>query len=196
MQENIKILKEIDEEIINSMIRIGNDNFAHGYITKEYILSYLGTEKSFILIYQENKETFGFSICSLWNSDELFTQTKGFHSIVREHGMHENDTLELGVIKTIAIDLDYQKKGIGTAFFKASEARLKTLKVKSLVVPAWVYNGLTPMKKILDSFDYEPWFCLEKFWISSCDTKEDFCPQKKGNSCQCNSYFYKKENLY
>jgi GNAT superfamily N-acetyltransferase len=193
--KNIKILDEIDNKSFESIIKIGNDNFADGYFTKEYLLSYLNDSDSFVLVYQNHEKIIGFAISTIWDADNLFNHAEGYPSILIKNGITKKDNLHLGIIKTIAIDLEFQKKGIGTELFKASEARLKKFDVKSLVVPAWVYNGLTPMGKILENFQYEPWFCLEKFWISVCDNDKNFCSKRRENSCQCDSYFYKKDIL-
>lgn len=54
-----------------------------------------------------------------------------------------------------------------------------------LVVPAWVYDGITPLGKIIDKFQYEKWFYIEKFWFDVCNSKKINCPKKRGNDSEC-----------
>lgn len=191
--KDIKVLQKEDKKTISILIKIGADSFASGYISEEYIFTYLDSLESFILVYEEQERVVGFCICSLWESHDLFKHTKGFHAVLWEKNIREEDELKLGIIKTIAIDLDFRHKGIATALFQASEKRLNMLKVQKLVVPAWVYNNVMPLGKVLKKFHYRPWFCLEKFWISSCEDNKNWCPKRTENGCQCDSYFYSKK---
>jgi len=154
--KNIKTINKEDKQIIQSMIEIGEYSFASDYLNKEYIMTYIEDAKSFILVYEENHQVLGFSICSMWRSDELFKHTEGFHSALWAQNIKKKDEMELGLIKTIAVDLKFRHKGIGTELFRVCEEKLMSLGTKHSVIPAWVYADTMPLEKVLKKFHYKP----------------------------------------
>jgi len=84
---NIKIVNKLNNEILKSIIKKGDENFANGYFTKEYLMTYLNDADSFVLVYQNHEKVVGFSIATIWNSDDLFTNIEGFYSTLTENGI-------------------------------------------------------------------------------------------------------------
>ena len=190
---NIKVITTPNEKVIESIIQIGDTTFSVGYVSKEYIVSYINDSNSFVLTYEKNGKILGFCFSSIWDNEKLFSETEGFHNILEEKGILKEDDLSLGTIKTIAVDVKFQKIGIATELFKASENRLKNLNINSLIVPALAIDGIVPMGKILSRFQYKEWFCLEKFWLSLCKNGTNWCVDRKENQCVCDSCYYIKK---
>ena len=189
----IKTVKKLDKQTLQYLMKIGADGFARTYIDKAYLLPYMEDTNSFILIYEEDEKILAFSACSIWNSQELLAYYSEHIEIFKEHNITEESSLKLGMIKTIAVDIDFRKKGIGKKLFEESEKKLIDMGIETLCVPAWIYNSFTPMGRILHQLNYKFWFQLKQPWLYACKDNINFCPHRKDNlECICDSDFYIK----
>jgi len=97
---------------------------------------------------------------------------------------------EVGILKTIAVKKDCQKKGIGSLLLIEVEKRLSD--VKKILVPTWKDDEGINLEKLLIKYGYRKTIEVIDFWKKDCDDKKFLCVSRK-NECICSSLIFEKE---
>jgi ribosomal protein S18 acetylase RimI-like enzyme len=97
----------------------------------------------------------------------------------------------LGIIKTIAVDSEFEGMGVGDRLFTCMAASLKKRGGELIVVPSWKSNKGVHLQGILKTNGYEPFLTEARFWKSGCDAK-DFCCGSRTDECVCDLVWYRK----
>ena len=99
---------------------------------------------------------------------------------------------EIAIIKTIAINESFQKRGIGTRFVNALEEIFKSKNIHVIASVAWRHDGIENIGGIMKKNEYKSIYIIDNYWKED-SIKEGFsCPVCGDNGCNCSANIYMK----
>lgn len=125
----------------------------------------------------------------LWVAEERSTKSiVGFIFIILEE--------QKAVIKSVAIQENYQRKGIGTTLFNIAFERLKD-SVDKFEVIAWERSdsGEIPLEGLLLKFGFKEEVRKPQFWYDDSIRRRYICPAC-GAPCQCTAVIFSIPSSY
>jgi GNAT superfamily N-acetyltransferase len=105
-----------------------------------------------------------------------------------------DDVGAVGVIQSIAVDPEFQGRGMGTKLLAQSEKMISAEACSVALVPAWKYDGTVGIHGILNKAGYQEWVEIKEYWKEDCDRGAFLCPKRTGG-CVCSVVFYRKTLL-
>ncbi|HJS85600.1 MAG TPA: GNAT family N-acetyltransferase [Acetobacteraceae bacterium] len=105
-----------------------------------------------------------------------------------------DDVGAVGVIQSIAVDPEFQGRGIGTKLLAQSEKIISAEACSVAIVPAWKYDDTVNIHGILSKAGYKEWIEIKQYWKEDCDKSAFVCPQRTVG-CMCSVVFYRKTLL-
>ncbi len=104
------------------------------------------------------------------------------------------DSIEerFGLIKTLAIDSNHQKQGIGTELVERAINRFESRNINYVAYLAWMRHGQVPMESLLLRLKFTRKAILKKNWYRESLKLGYSCPDC-GSPCVCDAVWYERE---
>ncbi|MBS0234248.1 MAG: GNAT family N-acetyltransferase [Proteobacteria bacterium] len=173
---------------ITDILAISTKVFGNGYLGD--LDRFIDSPHSSLLVAKSKKKIAGFCLSYL-NPKPLEDVVDGYNGPIPDDVMHANNGGRLGLIKSIAVDPRYWRRGVGSRLFSEAENELKRLGAECAIVPAWVYRDTANIGGILKRHGYDFWFWNRTYWKHACENREFTCVKFDGQ-CNCSVAFYKR----
>jgi len=98
---------------------------------------------------------------------------------------------KIGILKTIAILPNQQRKGFGSKLVRLLANHLVKEGANQLVVPAWQAGQRINISGAMSRNGFTSFMHTALAWKTECDAKTFLCPERN-ESCQCNIVWYSK----
>nr|WP_321406621.1 hypothetical protein [uncultured Carboxylicivirga sp.] len=161
------IIRDANPNDIPAIKKICDDEFGNGYFNS--FSEYLFTNDSILRVATQQNTIAGFYYS--------YSNTK--------------QDLRQGILKTLAIHIQYRQKGLGINLFEDACIQLKQFKVQTIKTIIWNHNDDQAIIKILDQLDFKLEYEIADYWKEESILKGYICPVC-GNPCNCSASIYYK----
>lgn len=186
-------IEELTMESIPSILSICNKELGNGFVTNQCLIDYINNPKCLSLIAKdfENEKVIAVSI-SFYLSQEKF---KEYLHPSQYTYLNESFILckEIGVFKLIAIEKQFQKKGLGSIFIDLSFEFFKKNNIHKVSAFAWESKTGIHMKNIFDRNHLSIVCRIPDFWNIDSLEKKYNCPECGTPPCRCTAVVFGKE---
>ena len=187
-------INSLTENDFAEVLSIANDAFGDDYICKSTLFEYLSNDKGIGLVSRVNGTIVGFSLSRICELHELSSLVLSASEWFDEQ-FAENTPV--GVINSIAVHPNYQKKGVGSGLIEKSVEKLSRVS-KNLLSVCWEHNNTVNLASILNRFGFDPIHKIEQYWYNDSILKDYSCKFCGRPPCRCNAVLYVKKvtNFY
>lgn len=183
-------IKKLDENNdITKCIKIIDSVLGKNYINYKQIMSMVKNEKFICLKATVDKLIVGIAIACIMDFNEAIGYLKIEKDEIPDFIKQCN---KVSIIKTIAIDDNFQKLGIGSNFIRNLEKIFFNENIHVVFTVAWRHNNIENIGPLMIKNEYKSLYIIEKYYEKD-SLKEGFsCPICGDNGCHCDANIYFK----
>lgn len=164
---------------------------AENQLGKDYISeASLDFDKNIILKAQIENETVGFSISKLIDKEEFKNE---FNKVAGMKNRVINSIDKIGVIRTIAVSLDFQRRGIGNKLLKESLLLLSQRGAEIIIIVGWKSCKGTKIHSLAQLNNFRIIGEIKNYWYEDSQSKMYGCPVCGEPPCECSAVIYSRE---
>lgn len=171
-----------------TITKIADEELGKDYITEDFLREILDEKESTFCVVAFNKKSnkvVGFGIGKKAEYEDILDITRSRE--IKELKFEK----EIGFLKTIAVDNQHQKLGIGSMIVEKMMAILKEEGICSFISTAWKHAGIINIASVLEKHGFYNVLELPNYWYES-SIKEGFMCPMCGNPCHCSCVIYIK----
>ncbi len=188
----VKVLKRANEKLMDRIIAIFSEELGERYITKEVVEEILKKNNNqFLLGAFFKSELVAVGTASILSADAPEIETfKSHYSEPGGNTIFNNQ--KVGMLGSLAVKQEYQRKGIGA---KVAKSRIEVLKKKGCtkcIAKAWDSKTEASSPKLLEALGFKKVGFSERHWEEMSKQKVFFCKTCKAGPCKCDAIFYLK----
>lgn len=166
------------------IVEIAGDQLGKDYLSIEN----LDFDKNVILKALVNSETVGFSINSTLNVQEFRNEFPNLINILQAT-LDQSKTV--GIIRTIAVDKEYQKRGLGNALLTNSVSELMK-NSDFIMMVAWKSDIKVNIQALAETHGFRKVKEIPNYWNVESKKKKYSCPICGEPPCQCSAVVFTK----
>ena len=174
----------LDEKYFNDIVTLSNQQFGDDFLSIDQLSN---QTKGYVAV--NGTKVLGFLIYKVCN------QFSDLESIVlkdkKEVEQQINHHFPVGVISTIAVDINYSNQGIGKKILDTALNDLSN-QCKSMISFLWEHPNGTPLAHLLKQYDFNQLKTIKNYWFDDALLKGYNC-KYCGNPCKCNCLVYFRE---
>jgi ribosomal protein S18 acetylase RimI-like enzyme len=185
--------KHLEKSDIPSLIEISDATLGKGFITKETME--IGTSKKDQFFVKVACDASGnivaFSIVLIVSNQDLHFLLNEFQfSSLPDTIISKN---KIGIIKTIGVQPQHQKRGIGSAFLRIALQYFEENSVEIACAFAWKKGDKVGMNGIFDRHQFAVVLRIPDFWAYDSLQKNYYCQECGLPPCSCSSVVYTRK---
>lgn len=183
---------QLELKDIPQIIPICNEELGKGFITEKSAIYYINNPfcQSLAAVNPLNNEIIGTSICLFFSQKEFkaFLHPSQYIHLPNSFTQCE----KIGVLKLIAIQKEFQKKGLGSEFINASFKFFQENNIQTICAFAWESKTGINMKTIFDRNHLSTMNRIDNFWTKDSLEKQYDCPECGSPPCKCTAVIFIK----
>jgi ribosomal protein S18 acetylase RimI-like enzyme len=179
---------EATKEHITQIVALGNVELGEGFLNYQEMSNMLNDNETYLCkVAIEGKRVIGFCLCKTVSHDDL---SEYLH--VDEEAMPDfvRYADKVGVIKTIAVSNDFQKRGVGYTLTLASYNELSKRDVQAVASIAWKRGTRINAHGVLSAAGLRPHKIIPDYWKNDSITQKFKCPNCGEPPCNCSAVLY------
>lgn len=179
------MIHPVVEADIKAIIALSDQNMGRGYLNDRDIKDYIKDRKTQIICAKIDDVVVGLSIAFTTSNNSLQNE-KSLKLLLN----HFSDVNTIGAVKTIIVDENHQRKGIGTLLVKHALDFLKAEGAQACYAVALKMLGTINIGEVLDRFNFTPLKEIEDFWAFKSIEWDFICPACGEPPCRCVAVIY------
>lgn len=185
-------IEQLTIEAIPFVLPICNEELGTGFLNDIVLVDYINNPncQSLMVIDNLSNKIVGISISLFLTQKELkqFMHPSQYFKLDQSLTTSE----DIGILKLIAIQKDYQKKGIGTQFIENSFDFFRKNNIQTICAFAWKNKEGINMKTIFDRHQLTVINKILDFWKEDSIIQKYDCPECGKPPCKCTAVIFIK----
>ncbi len=187
---NDLLIVEMATNHMQHVFNIADCQLGKGYVSADLLGEAIVNNEKYIAkvaIDNENNKVVGFYIVQLVKKQEVNEIILNNPEVASRIARSSELT---GLIKTVAVDKNYQGRGVGMNLIKDAISELQNKNIHTIFTIAWKSKYGTNLKGILMRLDFKEIIEIPEYWKES-SIKENFeCPVCRKPPCSCSAVIY------
>lgn len=171
-----------------AIFHIAAKALGEGYLNHDTLMKALERDHVFVAEYEGT--IIGYAISEIIRRGEFEVHLKGQTYRIPAYMDHADKTETLGLLRTVAVDSDYQKKGAGTRLVEAALEALKKAGATHIVSFAW-RTDTAHIGPLLEAKGFQEKAVFDDFWHQESLDHDYLCPHC-GHPCHCTAILYSR----
>lgn len=177
------------DDNLNGCVNIISKVLGENYIDLKSILSMINDPRFICLKAIIGNEIVGIAIGCIMNLKDALKYLKiEKYEIPKAIKQYNN----VAIIKTIAIEEYFQKKGIGSCFIQKMEKNFMNQNIHTIFTVAWMHDNIENIGPLMKKNSYTSLYIIEKYWEADSLIEGFSCPVCGDNGCHCSANIYFK----
>jgi ribosomal protein S18 acetylase RimI-like enzyme len=177
-------------EHITQIIAIADMDLGKGFLNYQEVMDRILDKNLFICkVALLNKTVLGFCLCRIVEQSEICEYLQVKYSDIPKYVKCAD---KIGVFKTIAVHIKYQRRGIGYTLTNAAYNELTKYDIQAICSIAWKNGDKINAHGVLSAIGLHQHNEIKSFWHEDSITNQYNCPACGPPPCKCSAVLYFK----
>lgn len=177
-------VRDYDEGDRPAVLRLADEQLGEGYLDIGTIGRAGSDQEAFIKIATVDGVVAGFLRCLVQDQEAVVTMVRG--PLPR----HLRLAQEIGVVKSIAVALGAQGRGLGTELLRAGADEFRKRGIEAACAVAWKRGDHINIKGVLERASFTPFAEVPDYWGEESLRLGYGCPACGTPPCRCSAVMY------
>ncbi len=190
---SFRIIDVWDDILIKKAVEIYEQGLGQEYISKEDLIKFTENKNYILIGAMVDKDLAGVMVAYPMSIKE---------SEKYDRELYENKVPQIlqnrkvGFIKSVAVEKEFRRRGIGTQLIVEAMQRLKNKECDLFFAVSWVSGLPDSSPSVFEALKFTNAVEISDYWTEDSIKEKYICPVD-GNPCHCSAIFYlRKESAY